>query len=94
MSKTPLQQDVTTLEHHLARNANDRASIEQTLTQKRQQLKQIADEAERLVGMLEYNAMMRAALNEDLKTARSMQAAAVEAAKLAEQAAAKALTPG
>ena len=93
MSQAPVQQDPTTLEHHLARNANDKASIEQALTQKRQQLKQVADEAERLVGALEYNAMMRNALTEDLKTARAMQAAAIEAAKLAEQAAAKTLTP-
>ena len=75
MSITSLKFDSVTLEAQLARAIQDRASLEQMLGQKQEELnktiKTLGDAVEQYKGALQYNAMIIEKLRKDVEEAKA-----------------------
>jgi len=75
MSVSTLKFDSVTLEAQLARAIQDRASLEQMLGQKQEELnktiKTLGDAIEQYKGALQYNAMIIEKLRKDIEEAKA-----------------------
>lgn len=81
--------DRPTIESHLKRALDERASLEQLGRDKRAQFERLATQVEHVVGALEYSAIVIAGLKRDLAELDAPIVAAKEAARLAAESAAK-----